>query len=335
MSNDYYNILEVDKNSSDDQIKQSYRNLAKIHHPDKGGDKEKFQKIQEAYNTLSDPEKRKLYDNPTEDFINNIFSTNFQTGFSFDFKKFFHGHKLRKKKDHTFVYEISLEDVYKGLTKQFNLKRSINCKFCEKICEVCNGLGKISQQIQMGPLVQIINHPCKHCFQTGKTHNKNVKCTYCVSTSFISEEKRIEIDIPKGVENDKNYVFAEWGEQPVHQNEVAGDFIIIIKVKNETKFIRENLNLFINFNITFKESIIGKEILIPYFNNVKLKLNTKKFGIINPNNHYAINNKGLENNKGDKGNLYLKFNIQYPIDFRLTDENIISFNELFEKIVIN
>ncbi len=340
MSNNYYTILGVEKNASDEQIKKAYRNLAKEHHPDKGGNKETFQKIQEAYNTLSDPEKRKLYDNPNsinQEFMNNIFSSNFQTGFSFDFKDFFHGtsHRLRKRKDHSFIYEISLQDVYNGLTKQFNLKRSLKCQFCEKMCEVCQGSGKISQKIHMGPLVQIMNHPCKNCFQTGKIQNKHVKCEYCLSTGFITEEKRIEIDIPKGVEDGKNYVFAEWGEQPVNQNEIAGDFIIIIKIKNETKFKRENLNLFLNVNLTFKESIIGKEIFIHYFNNVKLKLNTKKFGIINPNNHYAINNKGLENNKGEKGNLYVKFNIEYPNDFKLSDENINSFKELFEKIGIN
>jgi DnaJ-class molecular chaperone len=66
-----------------------------------------------------------------------------------------------------------------------------------------------------------------------------------------------------------------------------------------------------------------------------LKLNTKKFGIINPNNHYAINHKGLENSRGEKGNLYLKFNIDYPTDFKLSDENINSISELFQKIGIN
>ena len=91
---------------------------------------------------------------------------------------------------------------------------------------------------------------------------------------------------------------------------MAGDFIVIIKIEDNSLFKREGLDLIYEKDITFKESVIGKEILIPHFEK-ELKINTKTFGIISPNKRYVIYNKGLKNEDGREGNLYIKFNIRY------------------------
>lgn len=327
MSINYYDILEISKNATDEEIKQSYRSLAKQHHPDKkGGNKEKFQKIQEAYDVLSDKQKKQDYDNKTPE---NIFN-NFSSGFSFfnNFTNFF-SQKI-KKNDHIHKYSINLENVYFGIKKQFNLKKSNECDSCKKKCQTCYGLGRIQQKIQVAPnIIQAIQHPCKICNTTGKI--RNLQCDKCNSTGFITEEKRIEIDIPKGVENGKKFIFEGWGEQATNSNEISGDFIIEIHIQEHPTLKRHGLDLIHNERITLKESIIGKNISIPYFKSI-IHLNTKSFGIIDPNSNYGLDDRGLElNNK--KGKLYIKFTILYP-NKKLNDEEIIMIKDIFEKCKI-
>lgn len=327
MTTNYYDVLEISKDATDEQIKQAYRNLAKQHHPDKkGGNKEKFQKIQEAYDILYDKHKKNEYDNKTNE---NIFEQ-FSSGFSFfnNFANFFN--QKIKKNDHIHKYSINLENVYFGIKKQFNLKKSIECKLCKKKCDACNGLGRTEQKIQVAPnIIQGIQHPCKICNTTGKI--RNLTCDKCNSTGFIVEEKRIEIDIPKGVENGKKFIFQGWGEQATNSNEISGDFIIEIHVEEHPLLKRHGLDLIHTERITLKDSIVGKNISIPYFNSI-IHLNIKSFGIIDPNKKYGLDDRGLESNN-KKGKLYINFTILYP-DVKLNDEQISNIKDIFEKFKI-
>lgn len=328
MSN-YYDILEISKDSTNEQIKQSYRNLAKQHHPDKkGGNKEKFQKIQEAYDTLSDTNKKNVYDNQGKENIN---FQNFSNSFPFNFGGFanFFNQKV-KKNDHIHKYLINLESIYFGIKKNFNLKRNVECILCKKKCEVCNGAGKIEQKIQLGPnIIQAIQHPCHSCNTTGKIRNPT--CNKCGSSGFIYEEKRIEIDIPKGVDNGKQFVFDGWGEQATNNNEISGNFIIEINIEEHPLLKRKGLDLFFTQRITLRESILGKDITIPYF-KCSIQLNIKSFGIIDTTKNYGLDDRGLEyNNK--KGKLFINFTILYP-ETKLNDEQLILLKNIFDKCKI-
>lgn len=328
MSN-YYDILGISKDANDDQIKQAYRNLAKQHHPDKkGGDKEKFQKIQEAYDTLSDKNKKNEYDNKGNENIN---FQNFSSTFPFNFGNFanFFNQKI-KKNDHIHKYFINLESVYFGIKKHFNLKRNLDCNLCKKKCEVCNGSGRIEQKIQLGPnIIQAIQHPCQSCNTTGKVRNPT--CNNCKSSGILVEEKRIEIDIPKGIEDGKKFVFDGWGEQATNSNEISGNFIIEINIQEDPLLKRKGLDLFFNQRITLRESILGKDISIPYFKST-IQLNTKSFGIIDPNKNYGLDDRGLQcNNK--KGKLIINFEIIYP-EIKLNDEQLILLKNIFDKCKI-
>lgn len=330
---DYYKILGINKGSSEDEIKQSFRSLAKIHHPDKGGNKEKFQEIQEAYDTLSDPQKRAVYENPTPSF-NDIFG-GMGGGFPFNINLngMFQQQQNSKRSDHFYNCNIKFEDVYTGTKKTFNLKREFNCKNCQKKCTTCNGLGNIQQKLQMGPIIQILNQPCYVCNSSGKIRDDK-NCDTCRNTGVIEEQKKIEINIPKGIDNGHKFVYEEWGEQPQKENEKAGNLIITINVEINNIFERKGLDLHYKCNITLKESIIGKKINIPYFNE-PFDVNTTEFGIINPNKEYIIFQKGLENSKGNKGSMYIKFNIQYPTNKILTDADINNINTIFSEINID
>jgi DnaJ family protein A protein 2 len=325
---EYYNILGVNKNASEDEIKQAYRNLAKTHHPDKGGNKEKFQEIQEAYDNLSDPQKKHMYDNPTPSF-EDIFGGGFGGGFPFNM---FQTHQNTKKSDHYYTCNIRLDDVFTGLKKTFNLKRNFKCKNCQKICTRCNGSGNNQQRVQIGPIIQILNQPCSSCNSSGKIKDTK-NCNICVNKGTIEEEKTIEINIPKGVENNHRFTYEEWGEQPDKDNEKPGDLIINIVVQKHNHFERRGLDLYYTYDLSLTESIIGKKISIPYFSNT-IEADISEYGIINPTRDYIIFQKGLENVKGQKGSLYIKFNIKYPNKIlNITERQ--ELNNLFTKLNID
>lgn len=319
----FYEVLGVNKNSSLEEIKSAYRKLARENHPDKGGNKEKFQKIQEAYDTLYDPEKRNRYDNPVPDFFDTSGGgvpggMNFPFGgFNININDLFNtGRNIHRKSDYRHKCNITLNDVYKGITKTFNLSRDVQCNFCMQNCGTCNGSGKVAQRIQMGPMIQMLHQACNNCRGSGKTINESKECTNC-SNGKINEKKTIDVVIPKGVENNKQYIFDGWGEQGSKEGDIPGNLIIIINIENDKNFERNGLHLKYKIKISFKESIIGKKINIPYFSN-PFEINVRDYGIINPNKEYTIIKKGLENDKNEKGNMYLKFEIVYP-DYHILD----------------
>lgn len=337
----YYDILGVSKNSSNEEIKQAYRKLAREYHPDKNNNstKEKFQDIQEAYEILSDQQKRNTYDNPIPD-LNNLFGSmgggmggiHFNMGDLFGNFSFNKNNKNNKRNDHIIQCYIKLDDVYKGIKKAFNLKRNVSCNFCQKTCNSCNGIGIIKKQLMMGPFIQIANQQCNICNGSGKTKNDS-HCSVCDSKGYTIEEKIHEIFIAKGIENGKKYILKDWGEQVVNNNEIPGDLIFLINIEIHEHFERKSiLDLKYNINITLKESIIGKIINIPYFEE-SFEINSNDFGIINPNKEYVIKNKGLIDEINNSGDMYIKFNINYQ-EKKFDESEIILLENIFNKLNI-
>lgn len=326
---DYYNVLGVSRNASDDELKKAYKKLALKTHPDKnGGDDTEFKKINIAYETLSNPQKKNAYDNPHE----NIFDHGNNNPFNHPFFNFHQKSQNQNTKmnNHHYICKISLKEAFFGTTKKLRVNRTRICKSCVKSCNICNGSGKLSQQIQMGPFTQILDRGCNTCNATGKVKNNgNIHCTKCSLSGTINEERIFEIVLNPGVETGKVIIFEEWGEQASKDNQISGSFIVTIKIEEDPIFKRKNLHLLYNINITLKESIIGKPLTIPHFSG-NFEINTKGFGIINPEKEYIIYNKGMcdENNLDKKnGDLHLIFKIIYP-EKTLTDEDI----EIMKKI---
>ena len=330
----HYETLGLQKNASKDEIKTAYHKLAKIYHPDKntGNDsKEKFQKIQEAYETLSDDEKRSQYDNPQPQF--NIPAEFHQNFGNFPFNIFNMQQQAPqniKKGTEYYNFKIKLHDVYFGISKHFNVKKKIMCEKCKMNCTMCNGSGIIQgQRIQMGPFIQFTNQVCPTCVGNCVIRNNNINCSDCGSSGFKIIEKHIELNIPKGIDDGKEYVFEEWGEQAVKPNEKSGDFIIKIEIQKHDLFYRDNLNLTYTAQISLFESITGKEMKIPHFDEI-IELNVSRFGIIDPKKEYIIVEKGLKNEKNERGNLKIKFEIIYPNRI-LVPEEITAINDIFKK----
>ena len=160
----YYEVLGVDENATQEDIKKAYRNLAKENHPDKGGDGEMFKKISAAYDTIGDENKRKQYDNQKK----NPFGGNFADMFnSFN--------QQQRQENHTSVITVNIGvlDSYLSRNKQITYKRKTSCDICngsggeKKICTTCNGVGSIMKQVGTGMFVQVVNMSCNTCSGTG------------------------------------------------------------------------------------------------------------------------------------------------------------------------
>jgi DnaJ-class molecular chaperone len=312
---DYYSILGIDKSASDDEIKKAFRSLALKYHPDKNqeaGAEEKFKEINEAYETLSDGDKKRRYDmgeEPNQGNVNmnmnpqDIFEQ-FFSGSGHPFAQMFGQQNKNKRGNSIYQIKIKLSDAHTGLMKKLKVNIKKTCFDCKTNCKNCGGKGMI--MTQHGPFIQ--QHTCGNCAGNGMISSKNSSCKNCLGVGETTSGEMCNIDIPKGVVSGHNLVAPGLGEQPQKQGEIPGDLLFQIIVENDPYFRRENGNdLVFTCKLTFKESIIGKEIKIPHFDGMMVE-NTKGFGVINPMKRYSYKNKGL----GCLGDLVLQFEIEYP-----------------------
>lgn len=340
-----YSILGVNKECSKDDLKKAYKKLAIKYHPDKGGDENKFKEVSEAYQILSDDEKREMYNNVGDEGLqqglsnntvdpNDIFEQFFggRGGFPFDIfgmNNMHNNHNQRKKcRNIHHVISITNKEAYFGMEKTVKIKLSKKCMTCISTCNQCQGSGQINKMQRMGPFTTIATASCNKCSGSGKSFINNISCKKCNGKIDIQEEKIIKIEIPIGVETGNKIIIGECGEQPQTPNDIPGDLIFEILVKIDNNFERKGLDLIFKESISFKESIIGKNIIIPLYNE-ELNIDTSSFGIIQPNKEYIIENKGMKSlNK--IGNLIILFEIKYPdkkLDKNIKDE----FDNIFKK----
>ena len=329
-----YEILNVSKDASIDEIKKAFKKLAVKYHPDKGGDEEKFKELAKAYEVLSDNDKRQQYDQLGDEGYeqmsngggganvdpHSIFEQFFGNGHPFGGSSFF-GHPFMnggrgnpnvRKKARTIQHIISItnKEAFFGMNKIIKITINKKCFKCLNTCTNCQGRGQINNMKRMGPFTHIEQHPCHVCNASGKISSNNTKCSTCSGNGHFSEEKIVEIKIPKGVNTGHVIMIEGLGEQPVNEQDIAGDLKFEILVKPDHLFERDNLNLTYKPDITFEESIIGKVIKIPHYEG-DIEIDISKYGIIQPNKKYTIREKGMQYNNS-KGNLIIHFNIKYP-----------------------
>jgi len=292
---DYYNILGVSKNASQDEIKKAFRQLARKYHPDVNpGDKEaeeKFKEINEAFQILGDPEKREQYDQfgssrfKPQDFsgfrwpsFDDLFR-DFGFGDIFDIFSGARGTRVREGADLRYDIEISLEDAFKGLKTKIEIPHFVVCSTCSgtgakpgflKQCPECGGQGEI-RRVQRSAFAQIINViPCIRCKGTGKIATK--LCETCNGEGKIKKIKKIEIKIPKGID-DGQHLRVEGEGEPGENGGPPGDLYIVINIKEHKIFERREFDLFCNVAIGLGTAILGGEIKIPTIDGrAKLKI---------------------------------------------------------------
>jgi molecular chaperone DnaJ len=341
---DYYKILGVPPDASEEEIKKAYRRLAHKYHPDKkGGDEKKFKEINEAYQVLSDKEKRAQYDRygrvfegggfsqgPFEGFDFGAFwDEDFEkrTGFGLDnleelFEEFF-GFGSRKRQDFRrgrdleIVVEMDLKDVLKDQKKQISLFKYVACPRCEgrgaepgsKVneCYTCRGKGEV-QQIKrtfFGTISRYVK--CPTCDGEGYIPEK--PCNVCKGEGRIKKEEVIEITIPAGVDSNQILKFKNKGDAGKKGGK-SGDLYVKIYIRPHDKFQRKGDDLYVTVPISFSQAVLGGEIDISTLEKdiiLKIPPGTE------PGEVFKIKNLGIPHFSGyGRGDLYVKVQVKTP-----------------------
>lgn len=353
---DYYEILGVNKNSSADEIKKSYRKLAMQYHPDRNpGDKQaeaKFKEATEAYETLKDDQKRSAYDRyGHQAFENNGYGGG--GGYNsagFDFNDIFSSFSdmfgdgggsrqnksmSRRGSDVRYNLTISLEEAFNGLVE--NISFSIPCK-----CESCNGSGSANNQapiqcnncggsgkIRAQQGFFIVERPCTSCSGSGQIIKD--PCKKCNGQGRVNREKTLSVKIPAGVDEDSRIKVAKEGEAGIRGGG-NGDLFIFISIKDHQFFQRKENDLYFEMPLRFTTAILGGELEIPTIDGGKVKINIKE-GTQN-GDQFRLKSKGMTvlNSGGRRGDMYVKFNIETPIKLSQEERDII---KKLDELMIN
>jgi DnaJ-class molecular chaperone len=223
--------------------------------------------------------------------------------------------------------------IYNGISKNIKFNVKNYCKKCNCICEKCNGTGMIQQLIQMGPMTQILQSNCHFCSSSGFSIKNNKDCQQCKGSGVYETEHMAHLNMPKGF-TDKTTIFAGLGEQPKTAKQKAGNIVVEFNLLPHKHFHKKDNDLYYKQTITLTESILGKLITIPYFEE-EIKININQFGIINPNKQYMLKNRGLPIlNSSKKGNMVIEFNIKYPTKLTDNKDDLNSFTNMLDKTFI-
>jgi molecular chaperone DnaJ len=333
---DYYEILGVDKSATQSEIKKAYRNLSKLHHPDRGGDEEIFKQISEAYDVLSDENKKARYDRfGHNDNIGNY--DDMYSGFESMFGHMFRRQQqqqIRKGENMILTVNLTLEDIHKGTTKNYNYNRKVSCEDCNGSgghdpieCHVCNGSGHIKNitKTQFGYMETISE--CNHCHGSGTIFK--TPCKTCNGEGLVNKKETIEIKVPAGVVNGMAFIMS--GKGHGIKNGVEGDLIVRVNELPHSIFNRVGNDLRMNLKLEYHQLILGDKVEIDTIDGNKIRITIPEYSNVGQN--LRIPSKGLsEINSSSRGDLFVNLDINMPKS--LNDDLksiIIDLKELYEK----
>lgn len=332
---DYYKILGVSKEASQEEIKKAFRQLARKYHPDVNqGNKEaeeKFKEINEAFQALSNPQKKAQYDQygssafSAEDLAGfRNFSFNFDDLFSdFGFWDIFDIFNHRREyedyeegADLRYDLEITLEEAFSGIKKTIEIPIHEICKKCNglgaeekylKECDKCHGTGEIRIARRQGFTQFISITPCGKCNGSGKITTKY--CDVCKGKGEIQKIQKIEVKIPKGI-NHGQYLRIE-GRGELGRNASSGDLYTVIHIKKHFIFRREEENLFLDKRIDLTTAIFGGEIEIKGIDNRKIKIKIPPGA--QSHTPFRLEGQGMPSlNSKERGDLFVRIIVDIP-----------------------
>ncbi|XVF79807.1 hypothetical protein PTKIN_Ptkin15bG0019200 [Pterospermum kingtungense] len=330
----YYEVLGVSKTAGEDELKKAYRKAAMKNHPDKGGDPEKFKELSQAYEVLSDPEKREIYDQYGEDALKegmggagpshnpfDIFESLFGGG-AFGGGGSSRGRRQRRGEDVVHNLKVSLEDLYNGSTKKLSLSRNALCSKCKgkgsksgasSRCYGCQGTGmKITtRQIGLG-MIQQMQHVCPECRGSGEKISDRDRCPQCKGNKVTQEKKVLEVHVEKGMQNGQKITFE--GQADEAPDTVTGDIIFVLQEKKHPKFERKFDDLYVKHNLSLTEALCGFQFALTHLDGRQLLIKSNPGEVIKPGQYKAINDEGMPQHQRPfiKGRLFIHFNIDFP-----------------------
>lgn len=349
---DYYEILEVSKTASGDEIKKSFRRLAMQYHPDRNpGDSEaeaKFKEINEAYEVLKDEQKRAAYDRyGHQAFANGGMGGGnpFGGGFNFDFggaggfadifsevfSEFVGGGRGRRQsyaqrgQDIRYNLTITLEEAFTGVEKEISFASTETCETCHghgtkdgkeaPVCTHCGGSGKV--RIQQGFFV--VEQNCPHCKGTGRLIKD--ACPDCKGRGFVNKAKTIKVKIPAGIEDDTRMRIQGAGEAGTRGGE-NGDLYVFVTVKQHKLYEREGANLYTRIPLSMCCAALGGKIDIPSIDGSKIEL--KIDAGAQTDQVVKVKGQGMTQVRSDRrGDLFVKLRVETPVNLSARQKELL------------
>ena len=344
---DFYEILGVQKNASDDEIKKSYRKHAKKYHPDRNKDdkeaEKKFKETTAAYEILKDSEKRAAYDQYGHDAFRQGGGAqgfgDFAGGFSDIFEEFFggggFGSSSRQRgpqsgSDLRYNMSISLQEAFNGKKSQIRIPSYEGCELCSATgsvdksgpssCSTCGGHGKVRSTQGFFS----IERPCPTCGGEGSSI-KN-PCLKCSGTGQIKKQKTISVTIPAGVETGTRIRISGEGE-PGQRGASKGDLYIFVEVQKDKLFEREEENIFCEIPISITTAILGGNVEVPTIDGKKARLSIPSG--TQSETQFRLKSKGMSIlRQTRRGDMYIEVNVEIPVNLNSKQKSIL---QEFEK----
>ncbi|HNX47747.1 MAG TPA: molecular chaperone DnaJ [Methanomassiliicoccales archaeon] len=340
---DYYEVLGVDRQAGEEEVKKAYRQLARQYHPDVSKEdpkvaEERFKEISEAYEVLMDKPKRELYDKYGHAGVNSQFQGG---GFNWNdfthqgdirdifgdggfgggniFDMFFGGGRSRgphQGQSLRYDLDITLEEAAAGLKKELTLPLTVKCDVCagtgsksrkEEICPQCNGKGQVQRVERRGYSQFISVGACPKCGGSGK----DIKdpCPDC-DGGWTRKRQKISLDIPKGVDTGMRLRVAGAGE-PSPDGGPPGDLFVVVNVKEHKLFQRDGSDLYATQEINFQEAALGATLEVPTLEGKMAEVNIPAG--TQPGEVQRLKGLGMPRMEGyGKGDLYIRLKLVVP-----------------------
>jgi molecular chaperone DnaJ len=336
---DYYEVLGVARNASDEELKKAYRRLAMKHHPDRNeGDKDaehKFKETKEAYEVLSDTSKRRAYDAhghaafeqgagaggggygqaDINDIFGDIFGNIFGGGGG--------ARAPRRGADIGYIVELDLEDAVAGIDKRIEVPTMAACKPCNgsgsedgklETCGTCQGRGQV--RFQRG--IFSMQQPCPHCGGRGQTMSN--PCKSCKGVGRVEEEKILSVKIPAGVDNGDRIRLSGEGEAGP-AGAPAGDLYVEVRVREHAIFQRDGDDLHCEVPIRFSQAALGDTVRVPTLGGeaeIRLPAETQTGKV------FRLREKGVKSVRSrSTGDLYCRVVVETPVNLTVEQRELL------------
>jgi len=338
-----YKTLGVKKDASTEAIKKAYKRLALRHHPDRGGNAEKFKEITKAHEILTDERKRADYDEGGLDMVEGGGGCG---GGPTDIFDLFTGggggrrrgrRGKRKGEDVQFPLKLELQDLYMGTTKKLRLTRNIICKTCKgkggtgvRTCIECKGQGRVMVIRQLGPsMIQQMQKACSKCDGRGEVISAGGRCKDCGGKKVTSSTKTLNVNINKGMRHGQKVVFQ--GEADEAPDIIPGNVVVVLQQKKHPLFRREGRHLLMTRKLSLRESLCGFEFVVNHLDGRRLLVKSRPNVVYKHGSTMMIEDEGMQDIRGMPGNLYIEIEVIFKKAKELNELQLKTLKEVLPK----